>query len=588
MTDRSTAYARAVVAGSVVANRLVTQACARHLRDLEIGPARGLMWDVDESERVIDFFAEVLCLPERVDANDDEDEATDAHDGTPFALQPWQQFIVGALMGWWRITGSKRRRRFLTAYIETAKGTGKSPLCAGLLLYRCVADGVVGGQFYCAATAKDQAKIAFSDVEKMVAASPHLRPLFLPTINNLAMPSTGSFIRAISSERRGLDGKRVTGAVLDEVHEQRDATVVNKMRKGTKGQPNALIMEPTNSGFDRTSVCWAHHEYSRRVLDGTVEADDWFAYVCGLDPCSSCVAAGKWFPDTECPNCDRWDVEGQHWLKAHPNLGVSVHWDYMRKLVHQAKGMPSAVSDLLRFAFCVWTAAQDRAIDMGRWAACQPMPSDAELAGLPCYGGLDMGDSDDLTAWARGWELPDGSLAVKVRCFAPASALERFPNRPYQEWQRAGLLELTEGEVTDYETVRARILEDCERDGIGAIAYDPYSAKETAQVLLGHGIDMVPTRQGFSLHEAIKRFLELVKAGELRHGNNRLLAWMASNAVLLTGTKGEKRWAKEKAPEKIDGIVAVTNLIHYAMVARAREARSVYETRGLITFGGGM
>ena len=586
MTDRATAYARAVVAGEVVTSRLVRQACARHLRDLETAELRGLLWDVEESEAVIDFFSDVLCLPEQVDANDDEDDPdADPSDGTPFVLQPWQQFIAGSLMGWWVLKGGKRRRRFSTAYIETAKGTGKSPLCAGILIYRCVADGIRGGQFYCAAAVKDQAKVAFADVEKMVAASPHLRDLFQPTVNNLAMPTTGSFIRAISSERRGLDGKRVTAAVLDEVHEHRDATVVNKMRKGTKGQPNALIMEPTNSGFDRTSVCWQHHEYSRKVLDGTVDGDDWFCFVCGLDPCDACVAAGKWFPDTECATCDRWDVEGPHWLKAHPNLGISVHWDYQRKLVNQAKGMPSAVSDLLRFSFCVWTQGQNRAIDMGKWAACQPLPDDSALVGVPCYGGLDMGESDDFCAWVRGWLMEDGTLAIKCRFWLPRAALERFPGRPYAEWERAKLLTVTEGEVTDYEFVRQQILEDCERDGVVAVAYDTRSATETAQVLQAAGIDMVPTRQGFALDEAIKRVLGLVREGELRHGRNRIMDWMASNAVLLTGTKGERRWAKEKSPEKIDGITALTTLVHHALIGREREGRSIYETRGLTVFG---
>lgn len=589
MTDRATAYARAAVAGQVVVSRLVRQACQRHLRDLETGAARGLVWDVAESEAVIDFFADVLCLPERVDANDEpDDEDADPADGAPFVLQPWQQFIVGSLMGWWRVTAGKKRRRFATAYIETAKGTGKSPLCAGLLIYRCVADDIRGGQFYCAAAVKDQAKVAFADVEKMVAASPHLRDLFEPTVNNLAMPSTGSFIRAISSERRGLDGKRVTAAVLDEVHEHRDATVVNKMRKGTKGQPNALIMEPTNSGFDRTSVCWAHHEYSRKVLDGSVEGEDWFCFVCGLDPCDDCAAAGKWFPDAECQTCDRWDVEGPHWLKAHPNLGVSVHWDYQRKLVNQAVGMPSAVSDLLRFSFCVWTYSVNRAIDMNRWAACKPMPSDAELYNYPCYGGLDLAHRDDFTAWARGWLLDDGSVAVKVRFFVPEDAAIRFRNRPYDEWKRAGVLEMTQGEVTDYELVRERILEDCANDNVIAIAYDKYSAKETAQTLLGHGIDMMPVGQGYFLAEAINRFLGMVATGDIRHGSNKVLSWMASNAELQEGNQGGRRWIKDKGHEKIDGITAITTMLHYALIERAREGRSVYETRGLTVFGGGL
>lgn len=584
MTDRATAYALDVCAGRVVASRMVVKACRRHLADLERQAELGLVWNVDESEAVIDFFAEVLCLPEEADADEEPDDDAAPVDGTPFVLSPWQQFVAGSLMGWYTSRKGRQRRRYRTAYVETAKGSGKTPLCAGLLIYMAVT-GERGGQYFAAAATKDQARVAFADCEKMVAASPHLRDLFVSTVNNLAIPSTGTFIRAISSEKRGLDGKRVSGAVLDELHEHPSAVVVNKIRKGIKGRKNALILEPTNAGFDRTSVCWAHHEYSRKVLDGVIEAEDWFAFVCGLDPCDEHIAAGAWFPDAECPKCDDWQTEGPHWLKACPNLGVSLAWQYVRDVVRQSQGMASEVSDTLRFTFGIWTQGQNRAIDMGRWATCPPMPSDDELVGYSCYGGLDMGESDDFCAWIRGWLIDGDRLAIKARFWVPRAALQRFPNRPYAEWERAGLLTVTEGEVTDFEFVREQIIEDCERDGVTTIAYDTRSATETAQILLAAGIDMVPTKQAFYLDPAIKRVLGLVKSGDLCHGNNKILSWMASNAVLLTGTKGEKRWAKEKSAEKIDGITALTTLVDYAYVRRERDAEFRYHKEGIRELG---
>lgn len=585
MRDRATDYARAVVAGTTVAGRLVRQACARHLRDLETASSRGLEWDADESELVIDFFATVLCLPEEADAGEEPDEDAPPVDGQPFILSPWQEFIAGSLMGWYAVKGGRRRRRFKTAYIETAKGSGKTPLCAGLLLYRCVVDPERGGQFFTAAAVKDQARIAFADIEKMVAASPQLRDLFINTVNNLAMPSKDAFIRAISSEKRGLDGKRVSGAVIDEVHEHPTAVVVNKMRKGTKGRKNAILLEPTNSGHDRTSVCWAHHEYSRKVLEGSIEADDWFAFVCGIDPCDDCIAQGKWFPDDECPRCDSWKVEGPHWLKANPNLGVSLSWQYVRDLVRQALGMPSEVGDLLRFTFCVWTHGENRAFDMGRWAVCgREFPSDEELRKWPCYGGLDMGETDDFCAWVRGWLLPDDRLAVKARFWLPSAALERFPNRPYEEWRRQGLLIVTDGDIVDFEAVRTQIAEDCLQDGVEQVGYDRRSAVETAQELAGRGIDVVPIQQGFTMDEGIRRMTGLVKEGHLLHGNNAILTWMASNAVLLKNSRNEQRWAKEKSAEKIDGITAISDLIECAIVRRERQ---VVEAPQMMFFGGG-
>jgi len=565
MVDPVTAYAVAVTSGDVLTSKLVRQACARHMDDVKRQTEKGLKWCPEKAIRAIEFFPDVLVLPERTDADESVSVRDDDGVPLPFVLQPWQQFIVGSLFGWYTKQGF---RRFREALIETSKGSGKTPLCAGMLLYMLVADGEAGAQCFMAATTREQAQIAFADAKAMVEASPYLSAAIDQKANNLAVLETRSFLRAISAEKRGLDGKRVHGAMIDEMHEHPTAVVVNKMRAGTKGRRNALILKPTNSGFDRTSVLWAHHEFSRKVLDGTVVNESWFAFICGLDPCEKCQQAGRWFPDEECPDCDDWRTEGPHWLKANPNLGVSLPWQYVRERVNQAKSMPSEVSDVLRFNFCVWTQAISRAIDMGTWAACQPMPTDDELVGAPCFGGLDLGESDDFSAWVRMWMLDDGRVAVKCRFWLPSVALERFPGRPYKEWQRAGLLTVTEGNVTDYETVQATIIEDCQTDGVEAIAYDPRSATETAQKLQAAGLQVIPINQGFALHEAIKRTLEMVVEGSLCHGSNAVLAWMASNTVTLTNSKNQRRLAKERSPEKIDGIAALVNVVDWAVVRR--------------------
>lgn len=575
--DPVTGYAWAVVEGLIVASRLMRQACQRHLDDLEHQEARGLEWRPAAAQRVIDFFAEVLCLPERTDADEAVTVRDDAGEAKPFHLEPWQQFIAGSMFGWYTKNGF---RRFREAYIETAKGSGKTPLGAGMMLYLLVADGERGAQIFLAAVKRDQADVAWRDVLAMVEASKPLRDLLDRRANNLAVEEDASFLRPVSSEKRGLDGKRVHGALVDELHEHPNGIVVNKMRAGTKGRRNAMIVKTTNSGFDRSSVCWQHHEYSRKVLEGTVSAEaaaPWFCFICGLDPCDACADAGKWFPSDDCAKCDQWSVEGEHWRKANPNLGVSLPWQYVRERVDQAKGMPSEVSDVLRFNFCVWTQGASRAIDMGKWAACGAFPSDHELLGAPCYGGLDLGESDDFSAWARGWVLPDGRLAVKLRFWAPRGAIERFPNRPYQEFERAGILTITDGDITDYAQVSADILADCRQDGVIAVAYDTRAASMLAQGLMAEGVDMIPTAQGFALHEAITRLLEMIAEGTLCHGNNRLLTLMASNTVLQNGTgqyTNKKRLAKEKSPEKIDGIGAVCNLIDWAIVRSARPQKA--------------
>lgn len=150
-----TAYARSVNDGTILAGRLVRQAGARHLRDLERLPALRYRFDATRADHAIAFFPKYLRLY-------DAGERT----GEPFRLEPWQQFIVGSLFGWLAPDGF---RRFRTAYIEAAKGAGKTPLLAGIGLYGLTCDGEPGAQVFPAAVTREQAHILFDDARTMAA-----------------------------------------------------------------------------------------------------------------------------------------------------------------------------------------------------------------------------------------------------------------------------------------------------------------------------------------------------------------------------------------------------------------------------------
>jgi phage terminase large subunit-like protein len=265
------------------------------------------------------------------------------------------------------------------------------------------------------------------------------------------------------------------------------------------------------------------------------------------------------------------------WPKTNPYIGVSVSEDYLRRQVENAKNIPAETNNVLRLNFCVWTQQHTRAIPMEQWRACQPMPSPAELDAALCFGCLDLGETDDFTAWGKLWTLEDGRVAVQMRYFLPSDALARFTTRPYAQWQRSGLLTVTDGPVTDYAVVRQMIREDYAACGMQTVFYDPKSARETAQILIGEGLDLVAVGQGFALDEAIKKLLALVATGALCHGGDPILAWMADNTVLRNGTKGERRLAKERAPEKIDGIAALVMGLDGAVVRREREPEPEYQ-----------
>lgn len=187
-------YAKRVLQGRIVAGPLVRAACKRHLSDLKTGHKRGLVWKPEMAQRALGFFKDVLKL------NGGEYEAK------PFLLAPWQAFVVGSLFGWYTDGGY---RRFRKVYIETGKGSGKSPLVAGIGLYGLVSDGEHRAEIYAAATKKEQAQILFRDAVAMVNLSPALSGRLVQSgrdekVWNLFYDKTNSFFKTIAAMKGSL------------------------------------------------------------------------------------------------------------------------------------------------------------------------------------------------------------------------------------------------------------------------------------------------------------------------------------------------------------------------------------------------
>lgn len=536
--DPATEYAKKVVAKEIVAGPLVRAACARHLKDLVEGPKRGLVWDIAAYQRVVGFYVEVLRFPDGKNAD------------KPFILEPFQVFKTGCLFGWKTKDG---HRRFRTAFIEEAKGSGKSPWGAGLGLYMLTADNEISAECYVAAVTRDQAKIAFRDAVKMTDSSPELSSRLVKSgdreVFNLAYMDTGSYFRPVSSEGRGLDGKRVHFGLLDEVHEHPTDVVVNKIRAGTKGRTQALIVEITNSGYDRTSVCFNHHEYSRRVVMGEVEDDSWFAYVCGLDE------GDDPFKDPSC------------WPKANPNIGVSITEKYLVEQVREAKGMPSKESLVRRLNFCEWVDAANPWIGQDSWRACEV--DDLHLAGRVAFGGLDLSGTSDLTSFSLIFPDEDEFFDLLTFFWTPEDSLVDRARRdqvPYPQWVKEGHLLPTPGRAVDYGFVAVKLGELAAQYNIQSIAFDPYRIKYFEQDMTDHGvaIPLVPHGQGYYRSQEsqlwMPRSVDVLEGKVIKHKlrvkRNPVLTWNSASAVLEPDAKGNRIFTKRKSTGRIDGIVS--------------------------------
>lgn len=608
--DPVTRYARAVLDGSVLAGRAVRLACERHERNLQQQRTEGFpyYWDVPAAEYFIGFFPAFLTL----------------EDGSPFVLPSWLQFGFGSVFGWKRV--SDNRRRFRTGYYETAKGSGKTPGAAGVGLYCLDYDGEPHAEIYAAAFDKGQAALSLNDAIRMATASPDLSEIFEIGVHNIAHPASGSFFRAVSSEHRSKSGPRPHLLLIDELHEQRDGTNVNKLSAGFKFRPQPLQLEFTNSGHDRTSICWQHHEKSLKVLEQALEDDTWFAYVCQLDPCAACYADGYRQPREGCADCDDW-TNPAVWPKTNPalvELGLP-RLDYLQSQVDTGLSMPSDQALIQRLNFCVWTENHQIWIPPADWDACKHVPASTAHEGRACAAGFDMSEKLDLTSCVIALRVPDDparpadTLELEVdsdedeavtRTLNIDFCVELIPyfwlpedtlikrvqteRIPFDVWARtpskeSPYLRVTPGPVVDQNLIQEQFTQDIgKRYRPDRVGYDKYNATTfMLQLRDQHKYTVVEVPQGRALSESFKLFYALVRLKRILHDGNPVMAWCVSNAEPKRD-RYENLWIEKPSHTKrIDGliaaVIALSQLVLLPAKKQKRRGARVYTADGFVS-----
>lgn len=542
-----TKYAREIVEGKYLACKLRILACKRHLDDLKNGKNRDLYFDEDAANHAIDFFGFL-------------NHSKGKWAGTSFQLEGWQKFVIGCIFGWKRSSGL---RRFRAVYEEIPRKNGKSTKLAGIGLYLFFADNEGGAEVYAVATKKDQARIVFEEAKRMVNASSLLKERIAVLKYNLNITGTASKFEPLGADEDTMDGLNTHAAIIDELHAHKTRGVVDVMQTSTGSREQPLMYEITTAGYNKLSVCYEHHDYSRKVLEGIVQDDSWFAFICSID------------------KDDDWTTKTA-WKKANPNYGVSVNPEDLAVKCNRAKQIPGEQNSFKRLHLNVWTEQASRWVDMQIWDECPNEIDISELYGLKCYGGLDLASVEDITAFVL--YFPEVHVLLCNFWLPEDTIKKRFEESrvPYHVWVDEGYITSTDGNVADYDQIRSDIIDLSESFNIQEIAYDRWNATQITTQLEGGGLTMVPFGQGFTSMAAPSReFGKLITGRELNHGNNPVLRWMASNVSAKEDPAGNIKPDKSKSSEKIDGIVSSIMAIGRGMV-QPEEQGSVYEERGIL------
>jgi phage terminase large subunit-like protein len=515
------------------------------------------------AEAAVSFFPRFLCF---VDG-----EWT----GRPFHLSPWQAHDIGQIFGWRRRKDGRRRYRF--ARIWLPRKNGKTEQAAGLAHLLTIGDGEPGAQVFSHALDANQSGIVFDKAARMVALSPDLSKLYEITKTGLFCPTLMSSFRALSGEAYGKHGLSPHANIGDEAHAWKNGKLHTFLIQGMGARRQPLDITISTAGEIKT---YGHELYE---ASKAIFADP------SLDP-ETYVSIYEAAAD------DDW-TDPKVWAKANPNLGISLKLEFLESECRRAQASPRLENDFRRYHLNQWVEQAQRWFPMRRWAENTAKPADAgfwkelpdRFRGRRGYVGLDLGSTSDITAAV--WVFPptgdDPRTTVIPRFWVPEDRVRERdnPRMPYRRWIAEGALLTTPGNVTDYDFIEEAVMRDAAAFGCAGLAYDPWNATQVAVHLQEEGLACQEFRQGYGSMGAPSKELErLFISGQLEHGNHPVLQWMFGNAIYRKDPAGNIKPDKERAAEKIDGVVAIIMGLGL-MNGGAEDTSSVYTAeRGLLIF----
>lgn len=510
----------------------------------------GFIFDQRKADRVCKFI-ETFCI-----------HSKGQWAGQPFRLMDWQRHdILEPLFGW---VDSDGQRRYRTAAIFTPKKNGKSTLLSALALYFLFADGEPGAEVYSAAADRFQAGIIARECFALAKGSPYLsRNLeVVESRNTIIHRQSYSRYSVLSGDNFRAEGINASAILFDELHAQRDRRLFEALRYAGAARRASLLISISTAGFDRgpNAIWWDQWQYAERVQ---------------ADPAADPTFFGKVYAAPEQADPEKY-FDPKLWKQANPSLGVTISEKSFAADAAEARSRPAALNSWLRYRMNVPTQSDVRWFSPETWALGN-IPPPVPLAGRPCYLGLDLASTYDITALVALFPSDDGSFDVDCRFFIPrknAAERELKDRIPYAQWLREGWIIGTDGDICDYGVVLQHIREYAAEHRVLGLAADRWNAAATMTQIQGDGTQVYGFSQSFGSLSAPSKLLETLVVGQKIRMVSPVLAWMAGNVAVQEDSNGNIRPSKKASREKIDGIVALVMALGLHSTAQVKAADS--------------
>ncbi|WP_234052686.1 MULTISPECIES: terminase large subunit [unclassified Xanthobacter] len=485
--------------------------------------------------------------------------------GHPFTLDPWQERIIRRLYGPRHADGSRVARRLV---LVVPRGNRKTSLCAAItLLHLMGPERQPGGLIVSAASAHDQALELYREVDLIVAGdrrmAKHLRAL--PYKSEISFPDQRVTYRAVASDGKTQHGKTPNVVIADELHVW-EGTAGRKQWEALTSAlvkvPETLLIVATTSGRGQENLAWKTVDYAMKVQKGEIDDPATLPAIFMLE------------------EGDDWQSEAV-WARLNPGM---VHGypdlEGFRDEARKAILSPHARDQFLQFNLNRWLdQSASPFLDMGLYDACAGTVDLDALADQPCWIGVDMSVTTDLTAVVACWRDGEGGYIVHPWLFCPEEALRTRAERdgvPYPLWAEQGFLTPTPGQVVDYRAIEDCIRDLCARFPVREIGFDRAYAQPVMSPLLDDGLPVQTMQLGWVTQSpALSEIERAVLQGRFRHGGHPVLRWCFDNVAIHTDQAGNRTMHKGKSTGRIDGAFAAWMAVS---LAAAGDGGSIYDS----------
>lgn len=477
------------------------------------------------------------------------------------------------------------RRQVRTVFALLPRGARKTTLGAGLaLLHTAGWERKPSGQAMVAASAEEDAAISYEEAVGIIKETDWLgenRFKLNESTFILEHKLSGAKFRALASGGKGKLGKTPQFVLADELiawEGDRSRKTWQALRTGMNKAKGALLVIITQAGRGQENLAFDLLGYARKVQSGEVEDPSFLPILFETDPAEK----SKWEGD-DVEEFEDWEDE-RLWHFMNPGLEFGYpDIDGLRDYAREGRERPAERDAFRQYHLNTWldySASPFVSMPIYDEGNFRPDLDELEANQTPCYLGVDLSSTSDLTAVVAAWGDRESGYVVHPWFFLPKDNILRKAGQDgvnYAVWEEQGLITLTEGNVVDFHAVEAEIEEICARFNVREIAFDPHLARNSLNNLQDKGLPVVEFRQGWvSMSPAINELERAILARQFQHGGHPILRWHFDNIAIRTDIAGNRSFHKGKSKDRIDGAVATAMAV--ARCAAGETNISSYDT----------